>query len=79
MEGLDFPAEKDDCKRFEKNNVTIALNILKAKKEKIYLSHDSKHKLNCETQVFLALPNGEWQESTSKGQQQCHYLAVKNY
>ena len=45
----------------------------------MYLSHDSKHKLNCETQVFLALPNGEWQESTSKGQQKCHYLAVKNY
>ena len=29
-----FPSEKDDWKKFEKNNVTIALNVLYAKKEK---------------------------------------------
>ena len=32
--GINFPSEKDDWKNFEKNNVTIALNILSAKKEK---------------------------------------------
>ena len=37
-EGINFPSEKDDWKNFEKNNVTIALNVLYAKKEKIYIS-----------------------------------------
>ena len=36
-EGINFPSEKDDWKKFEKNNVTIALNVLYAKKEKIYI------------------------------------------
>ena len=31
-ERIDFPSEKDDWKKFEKNNVTIALNVLKKKK-----------------------------------------------
>ena len=33
-EGLNFPSDKDDWKNFDKNNVTIALNVLYAKKEK---------------------------------------------
>ena len=37
-QGINFPSEKnDDWKRFEKNNVTIALNVLHGKKEKIYI------------------------------------------
>ena len=36
-EGINFPSEKDDRKKFEKNNVTITLNVLYAKKEK-YIS-----------------------------------------
>ena len=35
-EGKNFQSEKDDCKTFEKNNLTIAFNVLYAKKEKIY-------------------------------------------
>ena len=35
-EGIHYSSEKDDRKKFEKNNVTIALNVLHAKKEKIY-------------------------------------------
>ena len=35
-EGINFPSGKDDWKNFEKNNVTIALNVLYAKKEKKY-------------------------------------------
>ena len=31
-EGINFPSEKDDWKKFDKNNVTIALNVLYAKK-----------------------------------------------
>ena len=29
--GINFPSEKDDWKKVEKNNVTIALNVLHAK------------------------------------------------
>ena len=35
-EGINFPSEKDDWKKIEKNNVTVTLNVLYAKKEKIY-------------------------------------------
>ena len=34
--GINYPSEKVDWKKFEKNNLTIALNVLHAKKEKIY-------------------------------------------
>ena len=34
-EGINFPSEKEDRKKFRKNNVTIALNVLYAKKGKI--------------------------------------------
>ena len=33
-EGINFPSEKDDWQKLEKNIVTIALNVLYAKKEK---------------------------------------------
>ena len=35
-EGINIPSGKDDWKKLEKNNVTIALKVLFAKKEKIY-------------------------------------------
>ena len=55
-------------KKIEKNNVAIALKVLHAKKEKIYLAYVSKNNLNSEKQVILLMiPNGKrW-----------HYLAVK--
>ena len=45
-EGINLSSEKDDWKKYEKNNVTIALNVLYAKKEKIYSAYVSKHKSN---------------------------------
>ena len=33
-EGINFPLEKDDWKKIEKNDLIIALNVLYAKKEK---------------------------------------------
>ena len=36
MNKYNYPSEKDDWKTFDKNDVTIALNFLYAKKEKIY-------------------------------------------
>ena len=59
-EGINFPSEKDDSKKFEKNNVTIALNILYTKKETKYPDYASKHNSNREKQVILLMiPNRE--------------------
>ena len=59
-EGINCPSEKDHWKKFRKNNVTIALNVLHAKGEKIYPAYVSKHNSNRENQViFLMIPNGE--------------------
>ena len=35
--GINFPSEKSDWKKIEKNNRTIALNVLYAKKKKYIL------------------------------------------
>ena len=36
-------SEKDDWKKFEKNNMKIALSVLYTKKEEIYPSYVSEH------------------------------------
>ena len=65
--GINFPGEKVDWKKIEKNNLTIAPNVLYAKKY-IYSVYVSKQASNCEKQVIiLKISNGEG----------CHYLAVK--
>ena len=69
--GTNFPSEKDDWEKFKKNNVTIALNVLYAKKEKIYPAYVLKHNSNREKQVILLM--------ISNWEKQWHYLAVKNY
>ena len=53
-------------KKIEKNNVTNALNVLYARKEKLYPV--SKHNSNHEKQVILLM--------TSNGEK-WHYLAIK--
>ena len=35
-EALNFPSEKNSWKNFEKNNVTISLNVLYANKKKLF-------------------------------------------
>ena len=35
-EGINYPSEKDDWEKFEKNNLTIFLNVFYPQKEKIY-------------------------------------------
>ena len=54
-EGTNFPSEKNDWKKIEKNNVTIALNVLYAKIAKIYPAYVSKHNSNREKQVILLM------------------------
>ena len=56
-------------KLFEKKkNLTRALNVLYAKKEKIYPAHVSKHNSNREKQVILLMISNE---------EKWHYLAVE--
>ena len=47
-EEIDFPSEKDDWKKIEKNNVRIAFNVLHSKKVKIYPAYVSKYNSNRE-------------------------------
>ena len=47
-EGINFPLEKDYWKTFERNNVAISLNVLYAKKEKIYSAYVSNNNSNRE-------------------------------
>ena len=56
-------------KTIEKNDATIALNVLYAKKEKIYPSYVSNHSSNREKQVIILM--------ISNGEKVWHYLAVK--
>ena len=51
-EGVNFPSQKVGWKKVEKNNITIALNLLYAKTEKIYSAYVSKHNSNCK-KLFL--------------------------
>ena len=47
-------------KKFEKNNLTIALNVLYAKKRNIYSTFVSKHYSKREKQIILLMiPKGE--------------------
>ena len=63
---IDFPSQKKDSNEFEKNNNTIALNILYVPydTEEIRHSYKSKHNLKRENQVILLMitADGEkWQ------------------
>ena len=54
-EGINFPSEKDGWKKFEKNNIAIAVNVSYAKNENIYPAYISKHNSNREKQVILLM------------------------
>ena len=41
-EGIHYPSEKDDWKKFEENNLKVAFNVLYAKREKLYPAYVSK-------------------------------------
>ena len=70
-EGIDFPAGIKDWKKFERNNKTIALNILLVphKGKTINLAYKSKYNRKRENQVvLLIITNGE----------QWHYIVLKS-
>ena len=70
-EGIDFPVGTKDWKKFERNNKTIALNILFVphNEKTINLAYKSKYNRKRENQVvLLMITNGEkW-----------HYIALKS-
>ena len=77
-EGINFPSEKDYLKKIEKKKGTIALNVLHAKKEKVYSDCVSKPNSNHGKQVILSIiSNGKKRGAKSEGRL-WHYLAVKN-
>ena len=58
--GISYLLQKHNWKNLEKNNLTIALNFLYVKKEKLYPAYVSKHNSKCEKQVIiLMIPNWE--------------------
>ena len=58
MEKNKLLSKIDDWKTFEKNNLTITLNILYIKEKQICPVYVSKIKLNCGKQtVLLMIPN----------------------
>ena len=69
--GIEFPSHSKDWKKFEKNNKTIALNILYVPydTEKIRYAYISKYNNKYNNQVILLMITG--------GKKQ-HYLAVKS-
>ena len=64
-------------KKFEKKNVTIALKVLYAKKEKRYPAYVSKQNSNCKKQVILIIISSREGREAKSERRQWHYLAVK--
>ena len=54
--GINFPSQENDWKKFEENNVTIALNVLYAKKE-IYILLFQNTTLVVKKIILLMIPN----------------------
>ena len=69
-EGTNCPSKIDDWKMFEKNNPTIALNILYTKEKEVCPAYISKINSNCKKQIILLMTPNEEKEGW-------HYLAVK--
>ena len=63
-----FHQKNTIVKKIERSNLTIALNVLYAKKANVYPTYVSKHNSNHGKQVtLLMIPNGKI----------CYYVAVK--
>ena len=78
--GINHPSKIDDWKTFEKNNPTIALNILYIKEKEICSAYISKINSNCEKKKNknkknpLMIPNEEkrvWRDQAVKNYPHC--------
>ena len=59
QEGINYLSEKDDWKKFEKNNLTISLDVLYATNEETYPSYVTKQNSNHEKQAILLMISNE--------------------
>ena len=67
---MNYPSKIGDWKTFEKNNPTIALNILYTKEKEMHPAYILKRNSTREkTMILLMIPNEE--------KEGWHYLAVK--
>ena len=68
--GTNFPSHKEDWKKFESKNKSVALNILFVpyNTEKIRLAYKSKHDFKGKSQVILLMITNDKKR---------HYLAIK--
>ena len=84
LEVTNYPSEKDHWKKLDKNNVGIALNVLKKRRKNISC-YVSKRNSNDEKQVIVllilnrdkGLAKSKGREARSEGWQQWPYLAAK--
>ena len=64
QKGINYLTKLDDWKRFEKNNLTIALNILYINEKAILPACISKQNLSSEKSIILLMvPNKEKKDS----------------
>ena len=70
-EGINYPSKKDESKMFERNNPTIATNILYIKEKEILTAYISQHNSTREKQIILLMISNEEKEGW-------RYLPVKN-
>ena len=61
-EGINYPSKIDDWKAFEKDNPTVALNILYTKEKEICPAYISKITSNCENKIILLMIPNEQKE-----------------
>ena len=76
-EGIDFPVGTKDWKKFERNNKTIALNILylAPNTKTINLAYKPKYNQKSENQVvLLMITNGDQSDEADKW----HYITLKS-
>ena len=59
QEEINYSSEKDDWKKFEKNNLTISLDVLYATIEETYPSYVTKQNSNHEKQAILLMISNE--------------------
>ena len=60
QKGINFPSEKDHQKTVEKNNVTIALNVLYDKKEKRYILLMIQNMTQIVEKTFHSFNDSKW-------------------
>ena len=79
QEGINYPSNIDDRKTFDKNNPTIALNVLYTKETQICPAYISKINSNNEKIIFLlTITNEKKKDDIILQQKKTIYIIKKN-